>query len=231
MNQNNALLKGIENLATLVSTMVATSRTGIEVVAERPAVEREGMKSINYKLAAGLVAISCGGTNIHNYYGPNGEIISSGEGNCDGFKGKYLAIAWECSMGTMEPIGDDCRLVLETRDPNIVLPGFIDGRTLYLQVGPKGKPVAWEMYRAGEFSIDDLAPIYSPEYQQRMAERFMCYFRVDPTLVAIKNAGAPKLIPAVDYIYRLSDIRYFRGACTPGTIEENSPWNQACTRR
>jgi len=54
------------------------------LVAERPAVERKGVDSINYKLAAGLLAdgLACGGPEVHHhYYGPNGEVIE-GSGDC-----------------------------------------------------------------------------------------------------------------------------------------------------
>ena len=54
------------------------------MVAERPAVERKGVDSINYKLAAGLLAdgLACGGPEVHHhYYGPNGEVIE-GSGDC-----------------------------------------------------------------------------------------------------------------------------------------------------
>jgi len=56
------------------------------------------------KVLAAAIATSACGTEINNhFYGPNGEeITSSGEGNCDGFKGKHLSGAWKCRAGTVE---------------------------------------------------------------------------------------------------------------------------------
>ena len=236
MSQNNALLRGAGNLVTMVSAMVATSRRGIELVAEQPAVEREGIKSINYKLAAGLVAAGLGcGTEINNYYGPNGEEITN-SGNCGEFKGKHIHYAGECNAGTVEPVGRDCSITFSDGNiPERKYVGFVAGRIIHLQGGelngrPYG-PSTRELFRHGEFTIDDLdVSGYEPESQRYMAEQFMCYFTVDPDLLAVRFNAKPKIKASVANIFRQTDRPFSRRDCDAND-RENGQWYKQCSRR
>ncbi|HLD79287.1 MAG TPA: hypothetical protein VJA18_01895 [Candidatus Nanoarchaeia archaeon] len=230
MNQNNALLKGAGSLATIVAAMVATSRRGVELVAEQPAVEREGMKSINYKIAAGLVAagLGCGGSEVHHhYYGPNGEeIISSG--NCD-FKGKYLFTS-ECNLVMAQPVGDDCRMELigNQGNANYKVPGILEGRVFHFisvkEGRDKGKAKSVTFLRPGEFDINDVdVSAYVPESQMKMGEEFMCYFRNDPTFLAARY-NQDSIKASIENIWGLSDKPSGRD-CVPIQLR---PWFRSC---
>jgi len=224
MNQNNALLKGIENLATLVSTMVATSRTGIEVVAERPAVEREGMKSINYKLAAGLVAISCGGTNIHNYYGPNGEIISSGEGNCDEFKGQYLWVM-DCDAGSSEPVSEDCVIKLG-RNRGYSTQISIDGRNITFVHNSDGL-IHGRLLKRDEITLADFSSQYGHDLGSA-PQRFLCQMEQNPDLWALSGNG--RINPSIDSLGLFLDNPFNLRKCEQDYYT-NAPWYKACRNR
>ena len=68
--------------------------------------------------------------------------------------------------------------------------------------------------RNGQFTLSDLdASEYEPESQARFAERFMCFFRSAPGLLAVKYDGEPAKKVSLDSIYKLSDQQYFRGVC------------------
>ena len=230
---NSPLVENAGSLATMVAAMVATSRTGVELVVEQPAVEREGVDSINYKLAAGLLAatIGCGGSEVHHhFYGPNGEEIAS-SGNCD-FKGKYL-FASECNMVMDQPVGDDCRMELIDNTPNsrnggYKVPGILEGRVFHFisvkEGRDKGKAKSITFLRSGEFDINNVdASAYDPESQMKMAEAFMCFFRNDPTYLAARNNSDP-IKASIENIWGLSD-KPSRIGCAP--IESRS-WFRSC---
>jgi len=224
MNQNNALLKGIENLATLVSTMVATSRIGIELVAEQPAIERKGMKSINYKLAAGLVAAGLGcGTNIHNYYGPNGEEITS-SGNCGEFNGQYLWVM-DCDAGSSEPVSEDCVIKLGGNGGHSTQIS-IDGRNITFVHNSDGL-IHGRLLKRDEITLADLSSQYGHDLGSA-PQRFLCQMEQNPDLWALSGNG--RINPSIDSLALFLDKPFNKAECERDYYT-NAPWYKACRNR
>lgn len=182
-------------------------------------------KASNLAVLTAALAAACG-TEItkvdNNFYGPNGEeITSSGSGNCDGFKDKHLTVAWNCNTGTVEPVGNDCSVRMETIGNKEVYVGHINGRTLALR-GPELNLIA-EFFERGQFTREDLdASMYVPESRERMTDMFECYFRQDRELRAVKYDRKPQIEARLDNIFRVSGNRILGAGVCP------RQWYEAC---
>ena len=133
-------------------------------------------------------------------------------------------------------MGRDCSITfVDGNIPERKYVGFVAGRIIHLQGGEhKGRPydpVTMELFRHGEFTIDDIdTSEYVPESQRYIAEKFMCYFTVDPDLLAVRFNDQPQIRASVENIFRQTDRPFSRRDCDAND-RENGQWYKQCSRR
>ena len=184
---------------------------------------KQGLAALT--LAAG---INCGDEVNNNFYGPNGEEISSG---CDDFEDKYLWAIGHSSSGTTKKIGSDCDFAFEDeRYPDFSLKGIISGNRIdvYNYNGDdRGvtAPFSFYLLKKGEFTREDVTTSAAPEYVESSINRFMCYFIKDDNLRALKWKGVIKT--GVGSVYKIED-HPFSGHTAARRERDASAWYNQC---
>ena len=228
MVKTSPLVDNARNLATMVATMIATSRKDGNFGYEQPAIEKQGVKTINYQLAAGLLSLGlagCGGTEINNhYYGPDGEeiLVESGS-NCGEFKGKYIFDP-SCELYT-DKIKNDCTFKM-SGDEGREWVGSITGNRMYLNQirgePDNDKPTMWnvDMYKKGQFTAADVRGD-----TPGLVASFMCLFDHDENLWAVNWGNGLKA--NTDNILALLDQPFSPAYCERTSIF-NQSWYDSC---